>query len=97
MSKVLITWNSNWADEMDISGFVITNKKEADNLKKKLQDKKDEFEIYVGSNEEISYSNGRELLSELSFKKISDSESEVISNLIGGEYGHTEFFDIDFD
>lgn len=26
--KVLLTWNTNWADEMDISGFIIITQEE---------------------------------------------------------------------
>ena len=33
MSKVIITWDSNWADEMDISGFSIVSDQEAKELK----------------------------------------------------------------
>lgn len=39
--NVLIQWDSNWADEMDVSGFVVVSKKAADKFKQKLSNKPD--------------------------------------------------------
>jgi hypothetical protein len=91
MSKVIITWDSNWADEMDIAGFSIVSDKEAKDLKKKLNDRQTSFTICVGTNEDIEYSDGSELLGELSFKKISDEDAKVIRKYVGDEFGFTEF------
>jgi len=93
MSKVIITWDSNWADEMDIAGFSIVSEQAAKDLKKKLNERKTSFTICVGTNEDIEYSDGSELLSELSFKKISDEDVKVIRKYIGDEFGFTEFQD----
>lgn len=91
MSKVIITWDSNWADEMDISGFSIVSDQEAKDLKKKLNERKTSFTICVGTNEDIDYDNGSDLLSELSFKKISDEDAKIIRKYVGDEFGFTEF------
>ena len=37
MKKVLMTWNTNWADEMDISGFVIVTENEMKEWQKKIK------------------------------------------------------------
>jgi len=92
--KVLLQWDSNWADEMDISGFVITTEKIWKDYKKELK-KKEEFCIYVGSNEEIDYSDGKELLEEISVTKLSDEEADLISKKIGTSFGFTDFFEIE--
>jgi hypothetical protein len=97
MSKVLIKWESNWADEMDISGFMIVSKAEAKEFKADLRNKKQPFEIYVGTNEEISYENGKELLDELEFINLSKAEADIIEQTLGSEYGFTDFASIEED
>jgi len=89
---VLIKWDSNWADEMDIEGFLITSKSSADSFKKQLKDYDSSFEVYVGTNEDIEYGSGEELLKELTFKKITEEEANVIKKFFGGSGGHTEFW-----
>lgn len=89
---VLIKWDSNWADEMSIDGFIITSKSSADSFKKQLKECKYSFEVYVGTNEDIEYGSGEELLNELTFKKITEEEANVIKKFFGGSGGHTEFW-----
>lgn len=90
--KVLLTWNSNWADEMDISGFVITTKKDWEDFQSEVKERED-FCIYVGTNEEIEYSNGQELLDEISVTELSKEEETLITNKIGNSFGFIEFFE----
>jgi hypothetical protein len=94
--KVLLQWDSNWADEMDIYGFSIMNKSEWEAYKKMLANK-GEFYIYVGTNEEIEYSKGQELLNEISVKNITEEESKTIQKFFGGEGGFTNFLGLDED
>lgn len=89
---VLIKWDSNWADEMDIEGFLIISKTKADNFKKQLKDYDSSFEVYVGTNEDIEYGSGEELLNELTFKSITTEEAKVIKKFFGESGGHTEFW-----
>jgi hypothetical protein len=98
MARVLVKWNSNWADEMDISGYSIMDKEEWNDLKDTLRKKTAPFTIGVGTNEEIDYENGKELLEELEATPISKEEEDVIVRLIGGEFGFTDFaFPVDED
>ena len=89
---VLIKWDSNWADEMDIEGFIITDKESANSFKKQLKDYVSSFEVCVGTNEDIEYGSGEELLSELKFKTITEDEAKVIQKFFGESGGHTEFW-----
>lgn len=91
MAKVIVKWDSNWDDEMDISGFTIISEEEAIALKTRLKERKTGFEICVGTNEDIDYSSGADLLDELTFTKISDDEARIIEKRIGDEYGFTHF------
>lgn len=90
MDKVLVKWSSNWADEMDVEGFDIMKKTDWDALKKKIL-KKENFCIYIGTNEEIDYASGEDLLSEIKVKKITPEEEKVIKKFVGSSYGFTSF------
>jgi hypothetical protein len=92
MSKTIIKWDSNWADEMDIQGFVIVDAKAAKEFKEQLETIKNEIIIGVGTNEDIEYANGKEMLSDLTFEDLTEDESESIVNVIGDEYGHCSFY-----
>ena len=50
---------------------------------KKLANVNKRFDIYVGSNEEIRYRNGSELLKELKFQEISEEEVKTILKFVG--------------
>ena len=93
--KVLLTWKSNWADEMDIYGFVITTDHQWETYKKNVKEKDEEFTLCIGTNEDIYYNNGTELLSEISVSKLSDQEVDIISKNIGTLFGFTQFFNED--
>jgi hypothetical protein len=89
---VLIKWDSNWADEMDIEGFIIVSKEKAKEFKKQLKDYDSYFEVYVGTNEDIEYGSGEELLNELTFKTITEEEAKTIKKFFGESSGHTGFW-----
>lgn len=90
---ILVKWDSNWADEMDVEGFAMLEKSEADKLKKTLKNFKREFTVCIGTNEEIDYEKGSDMLDELEFKKISEEEYKTVKKLFGTSGGH-DFVDI---
>lgn len=90
MEKVLLKWSSNWADEMDVEGFDIMKKSEWDEFKKKVKKMKN-FCVYIGTNEEIDYVTGEDLLSEIKAKKITPEEERIIKKFIGSTFGFTSF------
>lgn len=89
--QVLLTWDSNWADEMDISGFAVVSESFWLNLKSDLENKTSSFYFYIGTNEELEYENGKELLSEIEVKYLTEDEAGVVKKLFGGEFGFTHF------
>ena len=95
--KVLLKWESNWADEMDISGFVITSEDIWENYKKKVESIEDEFAIIIGTNEEIPYDNGEHLLEEISVIKLTNEEYDIIGKTIGFQFGETQFFKLEIE
>lgn len=94
--KVLVQWDSNWGDEMDIEGFSILTKSAWEDYKKMLENK-GRFYIYVGTNEEIDYNNGNQLLKEISVENISEDEAKTIQKFFGGQGGFTQFLGLDED
>jgi hypothetical protein len=94
---VLLQWDSNWADEMDIYGFSVMDKQEWEEYAKYLLDRKEGFTFYIGSNEEIEYENGRELLDEITVTEISEREAATVDKLFGGEGGFTDFLGVEDD
>ena len=96
-TTVLLQWDSNWADEMDIYGFSLMDKEDWIEYKNYLQNLKKGFYFYIGSNEGIEYSNGQELLSEITVTEISDREAATVEKLFGGEGGFTDFLTVDED
>ncbi len=90
MQHVLVKWSSNWADEMDIEGFRIMKQEEWEAYKKEVRKKK-YFCIYVGTNEDIEYSSGEDLLAEIKVKKITPEEERIIRKFIGSTFGNTNF------
>lgn len=104
MAKVLVEFSTNWADEIDLSGFKIYDKLEWEELVAKVSLHKSSFQVYFGTNESNEYENGEALLEEYTISHLNDSDAEVIMRLLGGEYGMFEdplevfeFNEIDID
>lgn len=91
--KVLLKWSTNWADEMDIEGYILTSKDKSDDWKKKLKTVDFSFSLQIGTNEDIEYSSGEDLISEVSLKNITDEEYTTLKKYFGMQGGHTEFWD----
>lgn len=91
MAKVLVTWKANWADEMDIEGFKIYTEADWESYKSELKTMTKKFTIGVGTNEEIDYDHGHELLNQLTVKKLNDDDAKFIKKTFGDEFGFTQF------
>ena len=90
---VLVKWSDNWADEMDLNGFRIYTESEWKDFRTKLSAYKDGFTICVGTNEDIDYSNGKDLLKKMKVHKLSESDYATISRIFGDVYGEQSVFD----
>ena len=81
MSKLLIKFSSNWADEIDVNGSFIMS---ADDwMIEKSNMKKIEYpiEYYVGSNEEIVFDSYDDLISCYTEFEISEDDVKVLERL----------------
>jgi hypothetical protein len=90
---VLVKWADNWADEMDLEGFRVYAESEWKEFKTKLSAYKDGFTICVGTNEEIDYTNGKDLLKKMKVIKLSAEDYAVSERLFDGAYGEQSAFD----
>lgn len=78
-------YSGNWAEEIDVDGFVIMEKEYVSYMKKFLKDFNYTISVDIGFNEEVEYDNGRELLGEIEFIKITNKDSEIIKKIFGVE------------
>lgn len=90
---LLITANVNWADEMDLSEFQVMPVSEFKRIHDILTNHEDEIEWCIGSNQDISFTDGKSLLSKLTVKSITEDESDMLDDLFGGEFGNANVFE----
>ncbi len=91
--KVLVTWNGNWADEMDLQGYTIMDKDKAKALQESIENAEYPLEISVGTNEQIEYNDAYEILSEITFSKISEKMADKLTQHVGAYFGMTNVID----
>lgn len=84
MPKILVSFSKNWADEFDMNGFSVFEKKDFDKLMSDINDYFDngdigphEIEEYFGTNECLTWTSMEEVLSCFDFTNISDDEAAV--------------------
>lgn len=94
---VLVKWDGNWADEMDLSSFCVFDGPSWNAYRKELEDHDMEMELYIGTNEELSFDNGKDLLSEMSVQFITAEEAEVINKLFDGSHDQAGVFSIELE
>jgi hypothetical protein len=89
----LATFSGNYADEFDMSEFMTMKGDEIISIIELLKSYEDEIEICFGTNEDLQFEDGDDLLSQISIKEISDAEADVLDRLFGGGFGDSGVFD----
>lgn len=92
MSKLLVTWCGNYADEFDMSGWLVMEQTDYDDMINDLIMYEGEISWYFGSNEEMQYESGADLASDFEAEKITDEQAKVLEDLFGGGFGETRAF-----
>jgi len=92
MSKVLVSISKDYADEFEVTGFAIFKNKEWKKLEKECLKKKKPFSVSFGSNQELEFENGEDLIDSLYFKNLSKEEAKIIEKKLGKSFG----FDIEY-
>ena len=104
---LLVKFDDNWADEMDVSGFKLFDnlddwneaiKDFEDELKADRGYEKDEllgeFEIYFGTNEEIAYTSMEDFLKHFKVILITEDQKFAIESIFPeatSDYGYGHF------
>lgn len=90
MRQFLVKTSTNWADEIDLEGFIILDEKELEEATKEMADlAADDFEaeVSIGTNEEMDV-EASDVLDELNNAiELTPEEYEKVSRLIGTKYG----------
>lgn len=90
MKYVLVLFNDNWADEMDISGFDILTESNWENIKASMSKLKFPFTIYCGTNEEIEYPDEKDLMSCFTVNSLEADQAEFLLKIFPrGSFGFT--------
>jgi len=76
----MVTYEDNWADEMDIDGHYVLTEKEYKEFRQALKKTKG-FEFYIGTNEEIYYDDNYSVESVIDIKKINQEQYDVLKKL----------------
>lgn len=90
MNYYLIMEGFNWADEMDLQGFVIANEEQLKNLKEVAEklsetDEGDELELSLGTNE-YQYVSADDMLDTFnSAKPLTEAEVKTLCSILGFE------------
>lgn len=90
MRQFLVKTSTNWADEIDLEGFIILDEKELEEATKEMADlaaEDFEAEVSIGTNEEMDV-EASDVLDELNNAiELTPEEYEKVSRLIGTKYG----------
>ena len=92
MKYFLAQFSDNWADEMDIEGFVLLTEEEKDETVKGMRINFDEcntkwgYEIGFGTNQGKSYKTFDEVLKQVGIKEVTKEEYDTLIKFF--PYGH---------
>lgn len=90
MSKrFLAVFDSNYADEFDVSGFAIWDEEmvtEFDEAVKQYFKTHNELEIWFGTNESLLWESASEVIRSFKFTEISAEEETTLNKLFGKSY-----------
>lgn len=98
--SILLRFNGNWADEMDVDGFVLMGKKDWDEYKEQVisQFGPNERSVSIGTNEEIIFSDADEYLNEITEIEVSEDQADFVVSIFGStQFGTFPWLEFDDD
>lgn len=84
----LVKYKSNWADEMYIYGLNLLTEVEKAWFESLVVTDDKPVIHYVGTNEDIEYYSSEQLLRCYTWIPITEAKYEILKELIGSDYGH---------
>lgn len=85
--KILARWKDNWADEMDLEGFKVFSKSGWEKYFNQMMALKTELDFVVGSNEIITYEDGEDVLSNITYQEIDELEANNLKRIFKNKCG----------
>jgi hypothetical protein len=84
----LIKTDTNWADEIDMEGFILCTEDAWSKYKEEVTEYNGYIELYFGTNEYNVYSNGKEYLSDVFCQplEVDTSAVDVLKKLLNLNY-----------
>lgn len=95
--RYLVKYKSDWADEMDIYGLRLLTEEDKTDIERLIRNNNYPLTHYVGTNEEIEYHSFEELKPRYIWTPITEDEYKTLHKLIGSDYGHFFYPEIDED
>ena len=90
MSYVLLKFDDNWADEMDVEGFLVVTRDYWDKAQARLLAIEDTCHLCIGTNEYLEWPSGAAVLGAISETNLSDAEAAAFRKHFGDGYGWGE-------
>jgi hypothetical protein len=80
MGDVLVKYDGNWADEIDLQGFIVMTDAEWKDYKKVIQHlhSESEFTVGIGTNEDVTFANADDYFDSFEVKKLTAEESATL-------------------
>jgi hypothetical protein len=87
MSKVMVVFSGNWADEMDVEGYETFDSIEEWNEVVEGIPDDEPLTSYIGSNQEMEWDDKKEYLKDIKVFEITDEEYKFLKKTLGKHYG----------
>lgn len=88
---VLVLFEDNWADEMDLEGFKVMRKSEWEQTAAEFRESKENsesvIEFYFGTNEYNEYDSVDDALACFTVTEMTDDDAEFLEKLFPGGFG----------
>ena len=94
MKQYLVKYEVNWVDELDVYGLAVLDEEEKQ-YSETLPEDVFPLTHYVGTNEEIEYTNKQQLLSKYNWTELHKEEASLLISLISSIYGNFYYPEID--
>lgn len=86
MSKVLVIFSHNWADEFDVYGFSVYDKDKWESLLKSFKEYEDFNGFYFGTNEGWEKEEKNDIISGYKVIDITDEDEKILHKLFYKQY-----------
>ncbi len=75
----LVKYKDNWADEMDLDGFRVMDKKELDEFVKNIGALKNfPFEVYFGTNQGVEFESVKDIMKAFKFVPLTTFDMQCL-------------------